>query len=352
VVSWPNGIAARGEVREQYVHAVDVVPTLYDLLGIDPPAVIKGYPQTPIEGISFRPTFTDATAPGKTTQFYSMLGQRALYHDGWLANTRHPPISGWSNFDRDVWELYHLAEDRAQCHDLAATEPERLEQLKQLWSYYAGIYNGLPLDDRSALEILSTWRPEPGEPRNRYVYYPDTAEVPESVAVNIRRRSFTIAAATVLDAADAEGALFSQGAMAGGHSLFLQGGRLHYVYNWLGERVQKVSADRDISTGRHVFSAEFQKTGDDPETKSATGTLTLFVDGDEVGRGDIWTQPGPFGLAGTGVSVGRDSGSPVTADYRAPFRFRGGTIERVVVDVSGDPYLDHEKEVLAWLARD
>ena len=148
-------------------------------------------------------TLTDASAPGRETQFYSMLGQRALYHQGWLVNTVHPPISGWGNFDQDAWELYHLEEDRSQSRNLAEQEPERLEQMKTLWSYYAGLYNGLPLDDRSALEILNTPRPEPGESRNRYVYYPDTAEVPEVVAVNVRRRSFTIAAAVVVDSADA-----------------------------------------------------------------------------------------------------------------------------------------------------
>jgi len=352
VLSWPKGIAARGEVRSQYVHAVDIVPTLYDLLEVEPPPVIKGYTQTPLEGQSMTVTLTDASAPGRQTQFYSMLGQRALYHQGWLVNTVHPPISGWGNFDQDAWELYHLEEDRSQSRNVAEQEPERLEQMKTLWSYYAGLYNGLPLDDRSALEILNTPRPEPGEPRNRYVYYTDTAEVPEVVAVNVRRRSFTIAAAVVIDTADAQGALFSQGAIAGGHTLYVQHGRLHYVYNWLGERIQKVSADRDISTGRHVLTAEFQKTGDDAQTMSAIGTLTLYVDDAQVGQDEIWTQPGQFGLAGTGVSVGRDSGSTVTTDYTSPFRFEGGAIERVVVDVSGDAYVDHEKEVLAWLVRD
>ena len=114
LLSWPKGVAARGEVRGQYVHAVDIVPTLYDLLEVEPPAMIKGYPQTPLEGQSMTATLTDVSAPGRMTQFYSMLGQRALYHQGWLANTVHPPISGWSNFDRDEWELYHIEQDRSQ----------------------------------------------------------------------------------------------------------------------------------------------------------------------------------------------------------------------------------------------
>jgi arylsulfatase len=352
LVSWPAGIDARGGVRGQYVHAVDVVPTLYDLLGIEPPTVLKGFTQAPIEGESFAASLTDESAPGRETQFYSMLGMRALYHQGWLANTLHPPLSGWGGFETDVWELYHLAEDRAQTRNVAEEHPERLEELKGLWSHYADIYKGLPLDDRSALEIISTPRPQPTEPRDRYVYYPHTADVPESVAVNVRRRSYTIAAGATLESAAAEGVLFAHGGVAGGHSLYLQGGRLHYVYNWLGERIQKITSNAEIGQGKHVFTAEFQKTGDEETTGSAVGTLTLYVDDAEVGSAEITTQPGFFALTGDGLSVGRDSASPVSADYAAPYAFTGGTIDRVVVDVSGDHYVDHEKEVLAYLARD
>jgi len=352
ILSWPRGIPARGEARGQYVHAVDVVPTLYELLDIQPPPVLKGYTQSPIEGESFTASLTDPDAPERETQFYSMLGMRAIYHQGWLANTMHPPISGWSNFDRDEWELYNLREDRAQTRNVAARHPELLEELKGLWFYYAGVYKGLPLDDRTALEIISSPRPQPTEPRDRYVYYPGTADVPESVAVNIRRRSYTIAAGAVLDTPEAEGVLFAQGGVAGGHSLYLQGGRLHYVFNWLGERLQKITSEVEVGTGKHVFSAEFQKTGDEEATMSAVGTLTLYIDDEAVGSAEITTQPGFFGLTGDGLCVGRDGNSPVSPDYKAPFPFTGGTIDRVVVDVSGDHYVDHEKEVLAYLARD
>ena len=141
-------------------------------------------------------------------------GMRALYHQGWLANTLHPPISGWGKFDLDEWELYNLAEDRSQLRNLAAEHPDKLNELKELWSYYAGIYKGLPLDDRTALEIIQDVRPQPSAPRDRYIYYPGAAEVPESVSVNVRRRSFTIAAAVDLQTPEAEGVLFSQGARA------------------------------------------------------------------------------------------------------------------------------------------
>ena len=352
VVSWPKGIAAHGEVRSQYVHAVDLVPTLYGLLGIEPPEVLKGYTQNPIEGESFVPSLSDPAAPEKRTQFYSMLGMRAIYHDGWLANTLHPPISGWGNFDKDEWELYKLNEDRAQTRNVAAEHPELLEELKGLWSYYAGVFKGLPLDDRVALEIIMSPRPQPSQPRDRYIYYPHMADVPESVAVNIRRRSYTIGAGVTIDTEDAEGVLFAHGGTAGGHSLYVKDRRLHYVYNWLGEKFQAATSDRDVPTGKHVLTAEFQKTGDDEQTKSATGTLTLYVDDEPVGKAEIMTQPGFFALAGDGLSVGRDSASPVSQDYEAPFAFSGGAIDRVVVDVSGDHYVDHEKEILAYLARD
>jgi arylsulfatase len=339
-------------VRHQYVHAVDVVPTLYELLGIESPAVLKGYTQSPIEGESFVPSLTDPSAPEKRTQFYSMLGMRAIYHDGWLANTLHPPISGWGSFDKDVWELYRLREDRAQTRDVAAEHPELLEELKGLWSYYAGVLKGLPLDDRTALEIITSPRPQPSEPRDRYVYYPHTADVPESVAVNVRRRSYTIAAGVMIETDDAEGVLFAHGGTAGGHGLFVKDRKLHYTYNWLGEKVQTVTSDREVTTGKHIFTAEFQKTGDDEQTGSASGTLTLFIDDEPVAKSEILTQPGMFGLTGDGLCVGRDSASPVSPDYAAPFAFTGGTIDRVVVDVSGDHYIDHEKEILAYLARD
>ena len=352
VVSWPKGIHSRGETRHQYLHAVDIVPTIYELLGVEPPVVLKGYTQSPIEGESFAATLSNPDAPARQTQFYSMLGQRALYQGGWLACTLHPPLAGWGGFDKDVWELYHLAEDRTQSRDLAANEPELLEKMKGLWFYYAGIYKGLPLDDRTPREILASPRPQPSEPRNRYVYYPDTSDVPESVAVNVRRRSFTIAAGVTIEAADAHGVLFSHGGAGGGHTLYLKDGRLHYVYNWLGERIQKVSSDRHTPEGKHVLSAEFLKTGDDEETASSTGTLRLFVDNEVVGEAEIMTQPGTFALSGEGVSIGRDSGSSVSPDYDPPYEFEEGKIDRVVIDVTGDPLVDHEKEVLAYLARD
>jgi arylsulfatase len=354
VVSWPKGIAARGEVRDQYVHAVDVVPTIYDLLGIEPPEVLKGYTQSPIEGESFAGSFGDAGAPGRETQFYAMLGQRAIYHQGWLACTLHPPISGWGNFEKDVWELYDLSSDRAQSRNVADEHPDKLEELKGLWFYHAGISNGLPLDDRSPLEIVMSPRPQPSKPRDRYVYYPNTADVPESVGVRITGRSYTIAAGVDVEADDAQGVLFAHGGVAGGHALFIKDRRLHYHYNWIGTEIHKIASESEIESGRHVFTAEFKMEGksEDLRKPGFPGTLTLYVDNEPVGKGTVVTQPGAFCLVGDGICVGRDSASPVTPEYASPFAFTGGTIDRVVVDVSGEAYLDHEREVMAWIMRD
>ncbi|MCJ7445781.1 MAG: arylsulfatase [Methanotrichaceae archaeon] len=352
VIAWPKGIKAKGEMRHQYIHAIDIVPTIYDIIGIEPPEEIKGYKQSSIEGESFKASFDNLKAPERETQFYSMLGQRAIFHQGWLANTLHPTISGWSKFEHDVWELYNLKEDRSQIHNLADQNPSMLEKLKGLWFYYAGVFKGLPIDDRSALEIITTPRPQPSKPRNRYIYYPHTADVPESVAVNIRGRSYTVAAGVVIDNINAEGVLFAHGSGLGGHSLYIKDRKLYYVYNWLGVDIQKVVSEVEISTGRHVFSAEFQKTDQDPQTRSFLGTLNLYIDNKKAGEAKIKTQPGRFSIAGEGLCVGRDSGSPVSPVYKPPFSFTGGTIEKVVVDVSGEPFVDHDKEVMAWIMKD
>ncbi|MGR6584966.1 arylsulfatase (plasmid) [Rhodococcus qingshengii] len=354
LLAWPRKFEPHSEPLAQYIHAVDVVPTLYELIGIEPPEVLKGYTQSPIEGQSFAASLTDPDASGRDTQFYTMLGQRSIYHQGWLACSVHPPLSGWGHFDDDAWELFDLTDDRAQVHDLAAAEPERLQKLKDLWFYYAGLYRGLPLDDRSALEQVLADRPRPGKSRNHYEYYPNSADVPESAGVSIVGRSYTIAAGLHVDTAEAEGVVYAHGGVAGGHSLYVKDRRLHYAFNWLGTHLQQLVADRDIMPGSHVCTAEFVMRGksSDSSMPGFAGTLTLFLDDKEVAGGEIVTQPGVFCLVGDGICVGRDSASPVTPDYTSPFPFTGGTIDKVVVDVSGERYIDHEAQVRGWFMND
>ena len=353
-LAWPERIEAQSEPRHQYVHAVDIVPTIYELLEVEPPEVLKGYPQNPVEGESFAASLAEPGAPGKEAQFYAMLGQRAIYHQGWLACTLHPPLSGWGKFDQDVWELYNLSEDRSQSKNVAAENPERLEELEQLWYYYAGIYNGLPLDDRTALEQTLAERPHAGKDRERYVYYPGTADVPEEGGVRINGRSYTIAAGVRIDSEDAEGVLFAHGGVAGGHSLYVKDGRLRYTFNWVGTHLQDVIGEGEVTPGEHLYVAEFTLKGpsEDPLMPGFAGGLKLYMDGEPAAEGEIVTQPGFFCLVGDGICVGRDSASPVSPEYSPPFSFTGGEIDRVVVDVSGEAYLDHEAQVAAWFMRD
>src|SRR6266542_5879841 len=175
IITWPRGMRARGELRHQYHHAIDLVPTILDVLGVEAPETIDGHVQSELDGVSMRYSFDDTGAPTtRRTQFYSMLGSRGIWHDGWKAVTNHPSISGWSNFNDDEWELYHIDVDRAEMHNLAAEQPEKLRELMNLWFAEAGANIAFPLDDRSAFEIFMTPRPVLSPPRNRYVYYPDT----------------------------------------------------------------------------------------------------------------------------------------------------------------------------------
>jgi arylsulfatase A-like enzyme len=354
LVAWPAKIAPSTTPRSQYVHAVDVVPTVYELIGITPPETLNGFVQRPIEGESFAASLTDPEVPGKRAQFYAMLGQRALYEDGWLACTLHPPLSGWGKFENDVWELYHVEADRSQSRNVADQEPERLERMKARWFELAAQYNGLPLDDRTALEQTLAERPSGAPERDQYVYYPDCASVPEQSAVAISGRSYTIAAGVRVDSGEAEGVLFAHGGVVGGHSLYVQDHRVTYAFNWVGTFLQTITADRDLEPGSHVVTAEFVAAGrnPDPSMPGPRGTLTLYVDDDVVGSGEIVTQPGMFCAVGDGLCVGRDDASPVTPAYTAPYRFTGGSIDKVVVDVSGERYVDHEAQVRGWFILD
>ena len=191
-------------------------------------------------------------------------------------------------------------------------------------------------------------------PRNRYVYYPGTAEVPESQSVNIRNRSFVIGAHVDLPDAGAEGVLMAQGSRFGGHALYIKDNRLHYGNNFVGLGEQKVDATEDLPTGRNLLlSASFVKDGEDPPHVS-TGILSLYYNDKLVGEGRIRTQPGKFSLAGEGLTVGRDGGEAVSPDYPGdrPWAFTGGTLHRVAVDVSGEPYVDLEREAQAMLMRE
>ena len=311
VVHWPKGIKAKGEVRDQYTHCTDIVPTVFECLGMDLPDVVKGYTQWPLEGTSFKYSFDEAKArTQKQSQFYVMLGTRALWRDGWKAVALHAGApAGWSHFAQDKWALYHVEEDRSEVTDLAEQHPDLLKELVDLWHYEAGRHFGLPLEDRTAVEVLTTPRPQMSPPRERYIYYPDTLEVPEAVAVNVRGRSFKIAAEVDIHTAEVGGVLFAHGHKFGGHALYIKAGKLRYVYNYLGRKEQEVVSDEDVFSGPCVLGVEFTKESQTPE--ATTGSLALFIDDKKVGElADVQTQNGKFALCGEGLNIGRDGGAP------------------------------------------
>ncbi|GAA1055070.1 arylsulfatase [Agromyces luteolus] len=367
MVQWTNRIPARGEIRTQYAHAIDMVPTVLDLLGIEPPDAIRGVTQSPIEGVSFKDALVEASAPSlHTTQYFEMIGHRSIYHDGWRAVCPWPgtsfaesgrafgdPITAdvLRELDADGWELYHVAEDFAENHDLAAQYPDKLVELISLWYVEAGKYNVLPVDGRGQ-QRFAEQRPVIAKDRSRYVYFPHTSEVAGSAAPRLVNRPHTINALVEIPEGGAEGVLVSQGGVDGGYSLYVQDGRLVYTYNYVAAEYFHVRSDTDVPAGTHILSMEFAPTGEPSirEGKGTPATVTLFVDGEPIGSGDLpVTIPIMLGLA-SGVAVGLDAGAPLTDAYTAPFEFTG-TIRRVVFDVSGEHIVDHEAELRAALAR-
>jgi arylsulfatase len=283
-----------------------------------------------------------------------MLGTRGIWQEGWFANTVHAASpAGWSHFDKDRWELFRIEADRSQCHDLAAENPDRLEELKALWFAEADRYNGKPLADLNILETMSRWRPYLAGTRESYTYYPGTADVGMGAAVEIQGRSFAAMAEVAVDTTGAEGVLFKHGGAHGGHVMFIQDGRLHYVYNFLGEEEQKLSSNSAVPLGKHTFGVAFARTGTVEGSHTPLGDTVLYIDGAEVASmSGMKIHPGTFGLAGASLCIGRNTGSPVSRAYKAPFAFTGGTIALVTIDISGKPYVDLEREFARAFAKD
>lgn len=353
IISWPKGIKARGELRHQYHHSVDIVPTLLEITGLEMPKVNHGVEQYPLSGVSMAYTFgTEPDAPTqKEVQYYEMFGSRGIWKDGWHAASVHAPFSGKGNYENDEWELYHLEEDWSQSKNLAGEHPEKLQELIDLWFAEAKKNNVLPLDDRSPAELLTIERPAEEAPRDTYIYYPNTAPVPEGVAVNVRGRSYKILANVEITDADASGVLLAHGSRFGGHSLFIKDRKLYYVYNFLGiEPEQVFESDLQLKPGKYTLGVEFEKTGrgDKGET---LGKAKLYVDDKVVASGKMRTQPAKFTLSGDGLCVGYDSGDAVSSLYNSPGKFTGGTIQAVGVTVRGEPYVNLEAEAKRMMKR-
>jgi arylsulfatase len=338
IVHWPARIRDGGLLRQQYHHVVDVTPTILELLGVEAPTTVKGVPQLPIHGTSFAYTLDDPSArTRKHIQYYEMLGDRAIWRDGWKAVTRHQP---GTDFDADRWELYHLDSDYAERHDLAAQQPDRLRALIDLWWAEAGRYDALPLDDRGANRTITHgWR----DPRTTFTYRPGIARVERWNVPNVANRSYTIEADVEIPRGGAEGVLLAAGSRFGGYALFVKDGHLVHEYN-AGHSRYVIRSERPIAIGRHAISFDFSRTG------RQAGHGTLSVDGEVVGTGEL-PRTWPVNPARAGLHCGRDGGTPVSDAYSCPFAFTG-TLHDVTVTLGDDREVDRAAERRAALAED
>jgi arylsulfatase len=328
IVHWPAQVADAGGLRDQFHHENDVVPTIYDVLGVTPPDVYRGREQLPITGTSMAYALADAEAPTrKGVQYFEMMGHRGICVDGWKAVTRHQ--SGTS-FDDDAWELYHLDEDRSECHDLAAEHPEKLAELIDRWWEEAEAHGVLPLDDRT-IELFGTrFRDRsPHRPDRHYTYHPPMTPLPAQVAPALGGRSWDLWA-TVDRPEGAGGVLYASGTENSGLSLFVQDDHLVFDYNCFGEHHVAVS-ERSVPVGRCELGVRFRREG-------RGAVATLAIDGADAGSVEL-----PFAMSimsSIGPSVGYDHGSPVSDRYAAPFPFAGHLVRVDVQLLSNRPDVD------------
>jgi arylsulfatase len=366
IVTWPNGISARGEIRSQYCHIIDMVPTVLDALGLEAPTQIRGITQSPVEGHSLASSFNEGGAPAEhVTQYFEMMGHRAIYHDGWRAVCPWPgpsfteagaffgaPMSydRLTELDATGWELYNVVEDPAETENLAERERARLIAMIGMWYVEAGKYNVLPVDSRGTARFAEE-RPQIAVNRKQYYYYPGTQQVPGNAGPRLINVHHSVSVHANVPQG-AQGVLFSMGGVDGGFSFYVKDGKLTYGYNYLTVERFTVQSDRAVPAGEHILSFEFTPTGqpDIAKGRGVPARINLFVDGEDLGSGDIpVTIPLLFGL-GAGAVVGSDSGSPTMGDeYQAPFPY-SGAIRKVLVDVTGESLEDHEEAIKAYLA--
>ena len=337
VVRWPKGFPAQGEVRSQWHHVIDVAPTILDAAQLPEPKTVDGIAQTPIEGVSMRYTFDDAKAKDRhVTQYFEILGNRAIYHDGWLAGVVHR--APWepkprATLENDKWELYDTRADFSLAHDLAAQQPAKLLEMQKLFLEEASAYNVLPLDDRG-LERLNpalVGRPDLMAGRSSLTLYEGMNGIAENVFINTKNRSFSITAKVDIPKGGADGAIVSQGGRFGGWSLYMKSGKPAYAYNWLGLHHYIVASAKPRPAGKTTIKLEFAYDGGGV---GKGGTATLFVDGKRVAEGRIdQTQPIAYSID-EGADVGMDDETPVVEDYgiKAPYRFTG-KIGTVTIDL-------------------
>jgi hypothetical protein len=331
IVSWPAKIADRGEIRNQYHHLIDVVPTILEVANLPAPSSVNGVQQMPLGGVSMAYTFADGTTKTrKEMQYYEMLGSRAIWADGWTAVAWHKKGTAWED---DQWELYHTYEDFAQNNDLATEQSEKLKELQDLWWSEAGKNKVLPLDDRRYERAADPTRPVAAISKPLYTYYPNTSNVHPLAAPQLLGREHTITAHVTIPESGCGGVLACSGGEFGGWSLFIKDGKLHCVHNYLKIKEYAVSSANKVPAGQHTLSVHFTPTGKNLKPDYFTGDLVLSVDGEKMGELKDVKMAGQYSLmTGYGLLVGRNTGTPVSHQYESPYRFTG-EIEKVTIAV-------------------
>ncbi len=367
IVHWPDGIKAKGEVRTQYAHAIDMVPTVLEALGIDPPTAVRGVTQSPIEGVSLAHTFDDVAAESKHhTQYFEMMGHRAIYQDGWRAVCPWPgpsftesgmgfgvpiPYEKLTELDFTGWELYHIDEDWAENDNLAAENRDKLVELIGTWYVEAGKYKVMPVDGRGTLRLADE-RPQIAVGRTSYDVFPGTQVIPTNAGPNVLNRPHSLTAFADVPEGGGEGMLIRHGGTDGGYALFMKGGKLQYVHNYCAIEYFHVESPDVIPAGKHELRYEFEPTGDaDPfHGKGTPGRGQLYVDGTLVAEIEMpVTTPLSLGLTG-GIEAGIAHGAPI-GDYWTPDFAFNGKLAKVTVDVSGELIKDDEAEARMLMAR-
>jgi arylsulfatase len=338
IVHWPRGIAARGEVRSQFHHVIDVAPTVLEAAGLPQPTTVNGVAQQPIEGVSMAYSFDGATeADRHETQYFEMFCNRGVYHHGWTAVTNHSVpwvLEPLPPFSDDVWELYDTNTDWSQAHDLAAEMPEKLAELQELWLEEARKYNVLPLDDRRIERFNAelVGRPELVK-GNSQLLFGGMGRLSENSVLNIKNKSHAVTAEVVVPEAGAEGVILAQGGAFAGWSLYAHDGRLTYCYNLLGLQRFKIGAGAAIPPGTHQVRMEFAYDGGGP---AKGGTVSLYLDGDKTGEGRVEATVPLIFSADETADVGRDTASPVSDDYEGESSIFTGTVNWVQIDLGED----------------
>ena len=326
IVHWPKGIKARGGIRNQFCHCIDVVPTILEAAGLPEPLSVNGIAQDPIEGTSMLYSFNDAKAPERhETQYFEIMGNRAIYHKGWTAVTKHytPWIMGpRPALDDDIWELYDTTRDWSQSKDLAKENPKKLAELQRLWLIEATRYKVLPIDDRMMEKINPDTAGRPVLIKgNSQVLFAGMGRLSENCVLNLKNKSHSVTAEIVVPEKGAEGVIISQGANIGGWSLYCKEGKLKYCYNWSGLKHFIVGSETSIPAGHHQVRMEFAYAGGG---LGKGGKATLFIDGKKAGEGQIEATLAMIFSADDGCDVGEDSGAPVSPEYKPGHnRFNG-----------------------------